>query len=145
MKLTQILCFLQIFTMSAYANDLVVAPPNATSSGCDLAVAGFSSKEPFLKFFDQLLKSAAINDKIQLSDLILYPLQINAKKKYQIHTQVEFQKKFQDVFTLKIQNVVKKQKLDQLFCRDQGVMFGDGELWVGTDGKKIGIKTINFP
>ena len=129
----------------ALASDLVIAPPSAESSGCDLSVPGFDSKEPFLKFFGQLKAAAAKKDKAALSGLILYPMGVNGKGAKTIRTPADFSKNFDSLFTPKIQSVIEKQQLDKLFCRDQGVMYGDGEIWVGVSKGKVGIKTLNSP
>jgi hypothetical protein len=135
--------FIGLTGKRASASDLVIAPPNSESSGCDLAVAGFSAKEPFLKFFDQLRSAAQKSDKAALSGLILYPLRVNGKKPKVIRNSAEFLKRFDSLFTSDIQSVIEKQRPDKLFCRDQGVMYGGGEIWVRISGDKIGIITLN--
>jgi hypothetical protein len=39
--------------------------------------------------------------------------------------------------------VITAQKLEDLFCQYQGVMFGDGEVWVQKIQGKVGISAIN--
>lgn len=131
--------------VQAFASDLVISPPGADGSGCDLFVAGFDSKEPFLKFFEQLKQAAAKKDKSALSGLILYPLRVNGKNARTIRTRADFLSQFDSLFTSRVQTVIEKQQLDRLFCRDQGIMFGGGEIWVGLSKGKVGIKTLNLP
>lgn len=70
-------------------------------------------------------------------------MNFNAEKRMVIKGEKDFHRYFSTIFTQKIFEMISKQEVDQLFCRDQGVMFGTGELWVGVSGKKIGIKSIN--
>jgi hypothetical protein len=144
MKPITVFLLLGLMVTRAFASDLVIAPSTSESSGCDLAVAGFNSKETFLKFFDQLQSATAKKDQAALAKLILYPMRVNGKTPKTIRTPSDFLKNFDSTFTVKIQNVIAKQRADQLFCRDQGVMFGNGELWVGIAKNKIGIKSLNL-
>jgi hypothetical protein len=75
--------------------------------------------------------------------LINFPINFNADKRIVIKSEKDFHRYFSTMFTQKIFETISKQEVDQLFCRDQGVVFGSGELWVGGSGKKIGIKSIN--
>ena len=124
--------------------DLVITPPNSQSSGCDLTIAGFDSKESFLYFFDQLKIASAQNNAKALSNLVLFPLRLNGIKSKIIRNRSQFQKNYKIIFTSKIRDVIAQQKLEKLFCRDQGVMFGDGQLWISVNSKKqVGIIAIN--
>ena len=133
-----------LIATQAIASDLVIAPPSAESSGCDLARYGLNSKEPFLSFFDQLKTASAKKDKRSLSGMILYPMRVNGKVAKIIRTPADFSKSFDSLFTSKVQSVIERQQLNKLFCRDQGIMYGDGEIWVGISSGKVGIKSLNL-
>ena len=127
-----------------WAQSLVIAPPHSDSSGCDLAVAGFTSKQGFMRFFDELKQAATADDKRRLSELVLYPLRVNGPRAMLIRTPAEFQRDFAVIFPEKVRRVIEAQSVGDLFCRDQGVMYGNGEVWVGTDGARVGIEAINL-
>lgn len=44
----------------------------------------------------------------------------------------------------KIKDVVARQRFENLFVRDQGAMFGNGELWMGPQSVMFQIKTVNY-
>ena len=137
-----ILSFLGSLALAAETN-LVIAPPNDHHDGCNLSVAGFTSKEPFLKFFDELKAASQKGDKAKLMNLVHYPLAINAGKPQKIKSKSQLKAKFEAVFTEKVKTVIASQKLEALSCRDQGVMYGDGDIWVGLEKGKVGITSIN--
>jgi hypothetical protein len=120
-----------------------ISAPNELHSGCDLYVTGVDSKAEFLKFFKDLKLASASRDPDQMVKLINFPMSFNPGKRKLIKDEKDFKRKFSTIFTQKIFEMISKQEVDQLFCRDQGVMFGSGELWIGVVGKKIGIKSIN--
>ncbi len=125
------------------AKSLMIAPETETSSGCDLEVAGFDEKESFLKFFPLLKEAVRTKDPKKISPYMLYPFKVNGKTTIKIKDPQEFEAKFKTLFTEKIISVITAQKLEDLFCQYQGVMFGDGEVWVQKIQGKVGISAIN--
>lgn len=140
-----LLLLLALLGRPALAADLVVAPPSQGSSGCDLAIAGFDTKEPFLRFFDQLQAAAKARDKAALAALVIYPLRVNAKQTRYMRKPADLEKNFDTVFTPQILGAIAAQKLDALFCNYSGIMYGNGEVWVIGSGERIGIISINLP
>ncbi|MFC3747168.1 hypothetical protein [Paenibacillus sp. GCM10012306] len=45
--------------------------------------------------------------------------------------------------TAKVKKKLLSQQEDKLFVNWQGVMVGDGELWIGQVDKKIGVIAVN--
>ena len=141
--------FIFLFTMIlfthtwAQAKGLIIAPETETSSGCDLENVGFTEKESFLLFFPLLLKAAQSNDPSKMAPLIHYPLKVNGIKTYQINTPKEFEQKYKLIFHPKILAILVDQKMDKLFCQYQGIMYGNGEIWVNKKNGKLGITAIN--
>jgi hypothetical protein len=139
-------CLFLILMMSStltLAKSLMIAPETETSSGCDLEVAGFDEKESFLKFYPLLKEAVKTKDPKQISPFMLYPFKVNGKTTVKIKDKHEFEAKFKTLFTDKIISVITAQKLEDLFCQYQGVMFGDGEVWVQKIQGKVGISAIN--
>lgn len=130
-------------TSLSFSKSLVIAPETETSNGCDLEVAGFDEKESFLKFFPSLKEAVKSKDPKKMSPLMLYPLKVNGKTTIKIKDAQEFERKFKNLFTEKIITVISNQKIEDLFCQYQGVMFGDGEVWVQKINGKLGISAIS--
>ncbi len=130
--------------------DLIVSLPNAKSSGCNLASAGIKDKQKFLDFFRNLQDAVKNEDADKLSDMVNYPIWCGVKKtkrgmaRKPLKTTGDFKKHFSKVMNDKITTIIMAQKVEDLFCNYQGVMFGNGEFWLGvnSDGK-LGIKAIN--
>lgn len=111
----------------------------------ELSIAGIDS-QPALREFLKALQSAAVaKDKDALAHDALYPLRVNSKRKAMtIKTRAELKSKFDLIFSHKVLRAIALQKFHDLFCRDQGVMIGDGEVWIGARDGKIGIVSINL-
>jgi hypothetical protein len=111
----------------------------------DLSVTGIHSKDEFSNAFKALKTAVAAKDISAISKVIIFPLQVNAKpKRKPIKDEVEFKKEFSSIFTAKVLSAIESQKFEELFCRDQGAMIGDGEAWINERKGKIGIATINL-
>ena len=48
------------------------------------------------------------------------------------------------IMTGKVRQALLKQNVTNTFVNDQGVMVGDGELWLGQFGNEFGIFAINL-
>jgi hypothetical protein len=111
----------------------------------DLPVAGISSKDTLVTFFHSLKSAASLKTSAAFAKLVHYPLRVNAgKKKRLIKNEAELKKGFATIFTSQILSALESQKFEELFCRDQGVMIGNGEAWINEQDGKIGIYTINL-
>ena len=132
-----------IFCFSAESKDLMIVPETESTTGCDLAEAGFDEKEGFLKFFPQLKQAIKTSDAKKISVFILFPLKVNGKKTIVIKDSLEFESQFKMIMTTKLIKIIDAQKLENLSCQYQGVMFGDGEIWVQKKKAKIGISAVN--
>jgi hypothetical protein len=141
-----ILLFITFFLLNLTilkASSLRIAPETDKSSGCDLEEAGFTEKESFLKFFADLKSAAAKKDLKQLNSMVLLPLKLNTHKTISLKTMLEVEQKTAEIFTPKILQLIVSQKIEQLTCQYQGIMLGDGEVWIKKKGKQIGIIAIN--
>jgi len=104
-------------------------PADGDSSVCNLAIIGGTSRKAFDEF-DKGLKSAASSGNPQLfSKFLQYPLRwnVNHRTKY-ISNEAEFKLVSEIIFNSKIRQTIKEQK--GFFCRDNGIMYGRGTLWV---------------
>ncbi len=115
------------------ADDLVIA------KGCDLSVAGFTSKEPFIKFFERLKMAVAANDVDNVSKLLLYPVLSSV---FVLQTPDDLKKTTLLCFPF-IVNIIANQKIEDIYCDQTGVAFGRGKVWVRINKKgKVGIVAI---
>ncbi len=115
------------------------------SSCPDLSVTSIKSKDKLLKVFSSLKSAVAAKDVVNISKAVIYPLRVNSNpKRKPIRNEAELVKEFSSVFTVDILKAIQSQKFEDLFCRDQGVMIGDGEVWINERNGKIGIETVNL-
>lgn len=142
-----LIAFLLLSPLAAASNAFA---DTRLGDSCDLSIFGVKDKDGFLRF-DQALRSAMEKqDAAALTPLILFPLRVNyaGGKHVFLNNDAGFRKQFSSVFSSAIRKAVAQQKTDTLFCRDQGVMYGDGEIWIGVEGTKadrFGIQTVNMP
>ena len=137
---------LLILGRSSFAETpLRISPENAEGSGCDLVIANFDSVEEFTKFFQNLKAVAKANDVNAITDLIIYPLNTRVDgKKINFKNKSELLKKFKNVWTDTVAAALAAQETSKLFCNYQGVMIGNGQIWIKKlNNGKIGIGAIN--
>lgn len=91
----------------------------------------FGSHEKFHNFFNDMQHAVGANDRAKLATMIAYPLNVSLQgKKFVIHNQSEFGKRYPAIFTPAFRKAITDQKYADLFARDTGVMVGaNGELW----------------
>lgn len=118
-----------------------VAPES--SLVCNLGVTGIEDKAAFIKFFSELKTAFASKDQDAIGKVMLFPFKVNGDKRYSVKDMAEFKKKFNSIFTKKITDAVVSQDIGNLFCRDQGVMIGSGQVWITQRKDKIGVYVIN--
>lgn len=142
----KLLIFLFLFQTAYAAKSLIISNPTKSSSGCNLHIANFNTKQEFFDFFKLLQNAAKSKDKTDFLNLVLFPLNthlIGVKGRVSIKTKKELKKNLSEIFSDNILQVISNQKISTLFCNYQGVMLGNGEVWIGKYKEKIGIKTIN--
>lgn len=86
-------------------------------------VAGIDHPETFKTFLADLQKWTANNQQDSIVAHISFPLR-NYK------TKETFTKKFSSIFSEKIRSAISKQSPDDIFVNAQGVMLGNGEIWI---------------
>ncbi len=125
---------------------LLAASPALAASEADVnasidSLLGNSARyETMLKLFQQ---SVAKDDKPDVAAFVRYPIVVDiGGKKRTIRTAAQFIKSYDQIMTPDIVGAVTSQKYEDLFVRDQGVMFGQGEVWV--NGICLDKKCDNF-
>jgi len=120
---------------------LVISPAHAADTllgpSCDLKITGGTDKQDFLNF-DRVLRKAIQNgDSATAAELSDYPLSVNygSGVTISIDTPATFQARFDEMFPDYARKAVLDNKPDQLWCNWEGVMYGNGVVWVSLTGK----------
>ena len=83
-----------------------------------------------------------------IARVVDFPLTLAGPRNRTIRNATELAAARDAVLNPAIRQVVAKQNFNDLFVRDQGAMFGNGNIWIGPGriGKKLfQVKTINVP
>ena len=131
----------------AQQNTNTSAPAYVMSSDSNnpYAVAGIDDPAEFKAYFAKLQTAVKDNKPAEVAALISYPMNLNKDNKtYVIYSKDEFIKKYDRIFTSHVRNKLLAQKVDKLFVNYQGVMVGDGELWMGKHNNKLGVIAVNI-
>ncbi len=120
---------------------------NARIGGsCDLAAVGLADTKAFLRFDRELRDALSRQDPAALALLVRFPLRINdARGSYSLNEPLALQSHFMEVFPPVVREAVLKAKAENVFCNYGGIMYGDGEVWVGVSSKRYVVQAINLP
>jgi hypothetical protein len=104
------------------------ATPTALDKSIDLSVGDHVKVHQILTTLQQ---AVAKHDAATVASLVHYPIKVNpGKKPFVIKNEKAFIKDYDDIITHDIQDVIFKQKYENLFVNSQGAMIGDGEVWI---------------
>lgn len=104
------------------------ATPTALDKSIDLSVGDHVKVQQLLT---QLQQAVAKHDTAAVANLVHYPIKVNpGKKPFTIKNEKAFIKDYDGIITHDIQDVILKQKYENLFVNSQGAMIGDGEVWI---------------
>jgi hypothetical protein len=102
--------------------------PTDLNKSIDLSVGSHVKVERLLI---NLQASVAKHDPAAVAALVHYPIKVNpGKHPITIKTPKAFIKDYDSIITHDISDVILKQKYEALFVNSQGVMLGDGEVWI---------------
>ena len=152
MKKNQLICALLlaacVWAGFSPGTAVLAAPENRYLLG------GVDNAAEFEKTFSALQAALTANDRGKVADLVLYPLRVNGwlgdaagKTTVQFSTPPEVVENFDDIFTSQIKEAIIKQKAEKMFVNWQGVMVGNGEVWLSGSGKtpaRYGIIAVNL-
>ncbi len=143
LRLAVFLAVVPIFT--ANAADTVLGP------SCNLAVVGATDKQPFVRFDKELRAALSRQDVAAIALLVSFPLGVNYRDgtKISIDNVKGLQTRFAEVFPPRVRSAILNQKLSDIFCKDTGIMYGRGEVWIRADAAvargHYRMTTINLP
>lgn len=100
--------------------------------------------------FTALQKGVAAHDATAVAALPLYPVNVNVGgKKRKVADAATFEREYDRIITADIARTITEQKLDDVFVNWQGVMLGNGQIWINgicpandCTKAKVGIVTV---
>jgi hypothetical protein len=101
----------------------------------------------FLPFdaFDRELRAALTKeDALALAFLVKFPLRVNAPGgAYSLDDAQALQTHFQEVFSTSVRKAILDQPIDEIGCNIEGVMYGQGVIWVNATKRGYEIEVVN--
>jgi hypothetical protein len=109
------------------------------------AVAGITNPAHVTQFLAGLKQAVATDDRAAIAAMVKYPLTVHssAGRPATYRNAAALSANYTRVFTPEIKAAVAAAKPDDLFVRDQGVMIGNGEIWMNEIGGSMKIITVN--
>jgi hypothetical protein len=87
--------------------------------------------QPYEQVFNDLQRGIAAGDRVAVGKLMRYPLRATiAGNNKQIANEEAFQRAYADIVTPAVAKLIAEQRFDTLFVNGQGVMLGQGEVWI---------------
>jgi hypothetical protein len=123
---------IRLVIIAIFLSVLAVANANPIEMSSDLYAKPVATAQE--KTFVQALKVAiSNNDKHWVATHVLYPIteDINGRA-VEIKNSTQFEKRYNDIITGNVKNAVITQDLNNLFTNSQGVMIGNGQIWILT-------------
>jgi hypothetical protein len=113
---------------------------------CDLSVLGATDNKSFLEF-DREVRYALSNQNAGVMALLVKPsLRVSDDRgTFYIEDARSLQSRFQEIFTPAVRDKVLKQRPETLTCFYNGVMYGDGVVWVNYTSQRYAIGAVNVP
>lgn len=94
--------------------------------------------ENFAVAFEVLQQHVAAHDTATVAALVSYPLTVTIDgERVVINGEAEFAERYDEIITPRIAGIITGQNYADLFVNGEGVMFGEGEVWMQafcTDG-----------
>lgn len=107
-------------------------------------VAGITDPAAFEAFFTKMQEWVTKGDKAKVAQHVQYPLRVNKEgKSKSIKNEKQFVSEYDQIMTDKVKNAYLQQHVTDTFVNYQGVMVGNGEMWLGQNGNKFVIVAIN--
>lgn len=91
----------------------------------------FGASQPFEQAFQSIREAVADHDAVALSPWIAYPFRVSYDdEELVVENPAEFIDNYDDIVTDDIAEAVAAQDYGTLFVNSDGVMFGNGEMWM---------------
>jgi len=116
----------------------------AVAIGADYGVAGIDDPQQVTAFVADLQRAVREGDKAAIAALVDYPLKARVEGKTRtIKDKAAFIKDYNAIMTMAVQAAVADQNPAALFANSQGLMFGNGQVWIGLTEDGLRIIAIN--
>ena len=110
------------------ASGVAQTPTADLDKSIDLSVGSHVKVQQLLT---NLQQSVAQHNPAAVAALVHYPIKVNpGRRPMTIKSPKAFIKDYDRIITHDISDVILKQKYEALFVNSQGVMLGDGEVWI---------------
>jgi hypothetical protein len=109
------------------------------------AAAGISNPAHVIQFLARLKQAIAADDHATVAAMMKYPLTVYSSggRPMAYRDATALSANYAPVFTPEVKAAVAAAKADDLFARDQGVMIGNGEIWMNEIRGSMKIITVN--
>lgn len=97
----------------------------------DVIIAMFGDEVPYMEAFDALKTAMAEDDAEAVGAMIAYPFKVAADgEEYLFDGPEGFVEHYESIVTDEIKEAVAAQEYEYLFANQDGIMFGDGQVWL---------------
>ena len=109
------------------------------------AAAGISDPAHVTQFLARMKQAITADDHAAIAAMVKYPLTVysSAGRPATYRNAAALSANYTRVFTPEVKAAIAAAKPDDLFARDQGVMIGNGEIWMKQIGGSMKIITVN--
>lgn len=138
--------FLGPLLLVCIGSSAAVCQATVLGKNCDLVTIGVTDKSGFLQF-DREFRYALSNGDAEVMAVLVNPsLRVNDNRgTYYLKDARSLQLRFEDVFPIKLREVVLKERPEELECLPNGLMYGDGNVWVEFTGQRFAVASVNIP
>lgn len=96
------------------------------------AVIHIDTNDEYKIAFSFLQDAVKNNDKLVVANMVSYPFKTKLNNAKAIQNAEAFVQDYDKILTPQIKDVILKQKYDEAFTNQDGLMFGDGEVWLSS-------------
>lgn len=99
----------------------------------------------YRQVFDRLQQAVESDDRAEVASLVVYPLEVRiGGKPRKIANAKAFVDAWDGIMVTQVKDVITRQRYRDVFVNWQGVMFGDGQVWINgicqdKDCKKVNV------
>ena len=112
----------------------LIAAPALAQTDADVTAAinaNFGDAEPFIEAFDAIQAAVEAGDAETFASWISYPFRVTVDgEAYVFEAEDVVVDQYQSMMTDEIKTAILDQQYKDLFVNAEGVMFGDGQLWL---------------
>jgi hypothetical protein len=104
------------------------------------AAAGITNPAHVTQFHARLKQVVVADDRAAVATMVNYPITVQSTT---YRDAAALRADYARVFTPEVKAAIAAARIDDLFARDQGVMIGNGEIWMNEIRGSMKIITVN--